>query len=134
MMISRIAAVSLLALAGCPGRLDDPERFEAVSGLEPDAGAGPCKAETAVFAPVCGSCHNPTLLSGGLDLRSPGVAMRITTGRGMCKPEPLLQLIRSKLTPMPDCGTSMPPGTPLPADEVSCVDAYLTALADGGTF
>src|SRR4051812_5630981 len=94
-----LVAVGLLALAACPGRLDDPERFT-------------CHAETDVLIKKCGidTCHDPVTKQNGLDLASPGIAMRITTGTSTCMSIPLIQLLPNKLTATPACGATMPVG------------------------
>jgi hypothetical protein len=117
-----LVAVGLLALAGCPGRLDDPERFM-------------CHAETDIFEKTCGTagCHDAMTKQNGLDLASPGIAMRISTQVSTCMNIPLIQLIPNKLTATPACGATMPVGAPLTTDQVNCVDEYIKALADGGT-
>ena len=103
-------ALSALLLTGCPGTLDDKQRFlvdagkagsgteggdaaiaEAGSdaGADPDAGpnSGPCGDVVArIFVPSCGGtgCHGPVAAQQDLDLVSPGVAARVVgvTGTG----------------------------------------------------
>src|SRR6187551_2514877 len=89
-------ALSALVLAGCPGTLDDKERFLADAGKagngasEPDGGdaappdAGPDLGScgdvvTRIFVPSCGGtgCHGAIAAQQDLDLVSPGVAARV---------------------------------------------------------
>jgi hypothetical protein len=118
------AAGGLLVLMGCPGRLEDPERFM-------------CNAETDIFEVTCAqaACHDAMSMMNGLDLQSPGIAMRIKNGTSSsaCMSVPLTTLIPKKLTATPPCGSQMPVGAPLTADQVSCVDEYIAKLLDGGS-
>ena len=94
-------ALSALLLTGCPGTLDDKERFllgnagngasdtdggdagpTAEAGPEVDAGPdpGPCgDVVTRIFTPSCGGtgCHGASGAQQDLDLVSPGVAARV---------------------------------------------------------
>ncbi len=125
-----VAAVGLLALAGCPGRLDDPEKFEPGCHLN---------TETDILVPKCGlsGCHDAITKQNMLDLASPGISTRLKgMSSGICEaPEPLTKLMLSKISPMPSCGVQMPfAGGTLDGGEIECLTDYLDAIAaDGGT-
>jgi len=105
-LLALAMALSALLLAGCPGTLDDKERFlvdagnagnggsgtdggddaaapndagsDAAAGAGPDL--GPCgDVVTRIFVPSCGGtgCHGATGAQQDLDLVSPGVAARV---------------------------------------------------------
>lgn len=115
-----------LAITACdPGRLDNPDRFKACT----------LNVETQVFVPKCGSvgCHSATSPQGGLDLVTAGVGMRLKNGTSTCAGKKLVPFTAEKLGTNPQCGSPMPLGEPLTADEDKCVREYLAALADGGT-
>ena len=122
---------SLLLLAvvvatGCdPGRLENPDRFKACMK----------NVELDIFKAKCGttSCHEGATPQGALDLVAPGVGMRLKTGVSSCSAKPLISYTAEKLTDAPTCGSSMPLGQPLDAEEQKCVREYLAALADGGS-
>ncbi len=147
-------ALSALLLAGCPGTLDDKERFlvdagsagnaEAAPAVEAgaEAGAGPdtgpCgNVETRIFVPSCGGtgCHGATGPQQDLDLVSPGIAARVVgvPGTGcistLADPaNPEASLIYQKLSPTPPCGSPMPLARPALSDEdVACVLAWIAA-------
>jgi hypothetical protein len=106
LLASFILALGTFFLAGCPGTLDDKERFLVDAGnsgnaagggsgddaaVPDDAGSdasaagagpdlGPCgDVVTRIFVPSCGGtgCHGPTGAQQDLDLVSPGVAERV---------------------------------------------------------
>ncbi len=106
-----LALASLLSLAGCPGTLEDKERFLAaanagaagksgsagstgVAGSTPaeagrDAGTGPCAdAFERIIVPSCGDsgCHGTIATQQDLDLVSPGVAARVVGVPGTACP------------------------------------------------
>lgn len=101
-----LSLAAVLALAGCPGTLDDKASFEAaanagasgrvgaagsagnagssagnvsVAGGSPDAGTDPCDTLAKIIVPNCGDsgCHGSVATQMDLDLVSPGVASRI---------------------------------------------------------
>jgi hypothetical protein len=118
-------AAAWMALAACPGRLDDPDRFRACQ----------LDVESQIFVPKCGTagCHDAVSKMNGLDLVTPGVANRLRTGTSTCMGKSLLVHIPEKLTLNPPCGSPMPLGAPLMANEVACIKQYLIKIADGGT-
>lgn len=128
-----LLALAFCSFAACPGELQNPERF-----LTGSDGGGPgCDVETEIFAARCAlsGCHDSTVNAAqGLDLASPGVANRLRTGLATCASvagQPLAQFLVSKVKPLPGCGGQMPPGLPLDAGEIRCIEQYIAAL-DGG--
>ena len=126
-MILRRVILLALALAGCdPGKLQDPDRFKKCM----------LNVETQIFQPKCGfaGCHSAMAPANGLDLVTAGVAMRLATGTSTCSAKPLAPFMIEKIGMMPTCGSPMPLGEPLTAEEDKCVRDYIAALsADGGT-
>ncbi|MET0792576.1 MAG: hypothetical protein ABW061_13730 [Polyangiaceae bacterium] len=148
-------AVALCFVAGCPGKLEDKQRFldyvpaeagpEAAAPLEAGPGAeaggpndGPCgDIIDRVFAPSCGDsgCHGAVAPQQGLDLVSPGLAERVVGVAGtacvstLADPtNPESSLIYTKLLPTPGCGAQMPLARPaLSAEDTACVLAWIAA-------
>jgi hypothetical protein len=135
--------VLISALTGCPGHLENPERFrDAGADSDPDL-------QTSLLTPRCATsnCHGAGRPAGGLDLHSPGLASRLvgapsTTceGRVLVFPDnPGQGYFFEILQAMPACGSRMPLlGTPLTEAEIDALRAYVTALAheppvDAGT-
>lgn len=129
-----VLALAFSSLTGCPGELQDPDRF--LGGT--DGGGPTCGVETDLFVAKCGTagCHDNTVNAAqGLDLVSPGVANRLRTGLATCGSvagQPLGSWLVTKVKPTPGCGGQMPPGLPLDAQEIRCLELYVAAL-DGGT-
>src|SRR5258708_21009490 len=73
-----------LALLGCAGSLDHPERF-AYLAAGPDAGSpgpasdGGCDPVTDIFPPSCtaSACHSTQSQQANLDLESSGLPLRL---------------------------------------------------------
>jgi len=135
-----LVVTTSVVVVGCPGSLDDPQRFQA-AGLES------CDVRvTQIFATICSvsGCHSSTDPAQGLDLQSPGVPSRLVgvapTGSGcsgvLVDPKnPTASLLYEKLTNAPPCGIPMPfGGKPLSSHDLSCVAAWITGLGagDGG--
>ncbi len=123
-----LAVLSLLAAAACdPGTLQDPDRFKACL----------LNVEKDIFEPKCGSagCHSAMSPQGGMDLVTPGIAMRIAAGVSTtCQSKPWKSYLAEKLTETPSCGSPMPLGVTLPSNEIKCVRDYLAGIStDGGT-
>lgn len=157
-----VAAILGLTL-GCPGRLDDPDRFltqgsgggsggvggggsggsggSGGGGSGGAAGCSPQNVEATVIVPSCGinGCHGPTDAAGGhIDLQSAGIADRIRMGTAgasvQCMGRTFASLFYDKIRKDPQvCGTRMPQGIPLPLAEITCIKAYLDIVLDGGT-
>jgi hypothetical protein len=151
-----IAPILLVAAnVGCPGTLEDPERFlEAGAGQPAPQGempgeeggasvdAGNCPdVPQAVFIPNCtgASCHNAKDKAQGLDLQSPGVGARLvgaaaTEGPGLIidPSSPSNSVLYKKLTANPPFGARMPLGSMLDDATVACVLAWITEQASSG--
>jgi hypothetical protein len=141
-LLSTSMVLAALLLLGCPGTLDNKERFLVdaghSSGGGDDAGApveagsdaaadadpntGPCGDVVArIFVPSCGGtgCHGTIGAQQDLDLVSPGVAERVVgvSGTGclstLADPaDPEGSLLYQKLSPTPPCGSPMPLARP----------------------
>jgi hypothetical protein len=123
--------VITLMAAGCPGRLEDPDRFL-------DGGGFTCPdIENDLFPKSCGGsiCHEGAEAAAGLDLVAPGVVSRLVDKMGRDCPGILVDpvvpessLLYEKLLPLPDCGSPMPLGRPaLTPDELACVRDWIAA-------
>jgi hypothetical protein len=142
-LAAALAAPALPLLAGCPGTIDDKERF----AKKHDGGTGECGDVPALLAQSCGAktCHAADVPSASLDLASPGVETRVA-GRPSTQCSGLLadpaspesSVLYTKLTAQPVCGTRMPLGsTPLKAEQIACVAEWISGLSapdagDGG--
>jgi hypothetical protein len=136
------AIVFAFAVSGCPGSLDDPDRFFPCGG----EGEPVCTTSTStvppldeVFRPRCGlvGCHGGALPQSDLDLASIGIETRLvgrTSSTSACigrtyvvAGAPEQSLIWQKITQNPPpCGTSvMPPTAPLSASEQDLVRAWI---------
>jgi hypothetical protein len=131
-----LAAITAAALlGGCPGTLEDKEKFL----------AGTCPDIPALFAQRCttSGCHGATDMAGQLDLASPDLASRVSgvpsagdcAGRVLADPnDPEGSVLYFKLEPSPPCGSKMPlTGTPLVEREIACVREWILSLQPGGS-
>jgi hypothetical protein len=141
-----IGVVPLLASAavtGCPGALDNPDRFHDGSA----GGSDNCGSIPQLFQQTCAdaSCHGSADSSTGLDLRSNAVAERLVgvPGSAACgerllidPDDPANSLILLKLDEPPPCGSRMPLGSELTAEQKACVrtwiDQVIGAVGTGG--
>lgn len=133
-----VAAPAVPLLAGCPGTIDDKERFLRRHDGGADAG---CPDVPAFLAERCGgqTCHVAPALASGLDLVSPKVESRLagipaTSCVGLLAnpAAPEQSILYTKLLATPTCGTRMPlGGTPLNDDEMACVAAWISGLSTG---
>jgi hypothetical protein len=138
-----LVAVAALSPIGCPGTLDDPERFS-------EAESAPCPSgydvEKDLFQSTCAAsnCHDSSQPAGDLDLGSPNVASRLL-GVAASDPKcasrllvdednPTQSFILEKLVKSnPQCGVQMPNGSkPLAPAQVQCVRDWITARLGGG--
>jgi hypothetical protein len=132
-----------LSAAGCPGELENPERF--LTGV---GGGTACPdVETDIFITRCSEqagCHNADDMQGMLDLASDDVASRIVgvQGTSNCGSElladpmdPTASLLYTKLTDSPTCGAQMPfgGGEKLTQAEIDCVEQYIGNLPSGSS-
>ena len=118
-------------LAGCPGDLEDPDRFL-------DGGTFTCPDITGeLFVDRCGGsiCHSGAEPAAGLDLVSPGVVSRLVDQKGRDCPgilvdpvDPEGSLLYDKLLPNTACGSPMPLGRPMLSQaELACVRDWIAA-------
>jgi len=133
------ASLGLLAsgsviVAGCPGRLDDIDRYK-----PKPPGAFVCPDTLETFVARCGQdvCHGSTNPAASLDLVSPGVAERVVGGAAKgCGgalvdfDDPEASLFYTKLAePTPSCGLRMPlGGAAFTEDELGCVKTWIASL------
>ena len=142
--MKRLAMGVSILLFGCPGTLDDPERFatpfKAPADAATDGATAACPdVPQAVFAANCTQalCHNPTDIAGQLDLASPAVGSRLRGrnawgGSGVLVDPvaPEQSVIYLKLTPTPPFGARMPNIIGLDPSVVACVGAWVEAAAN----
>jgi hypothetical protein len=147
----RLVAPLLVALAciACPGRLEDPSRFDDGGGTDdtdatapPDEGgsgsdAGCSDVPATIFTPKCATagCHSSGDKAQGLDLQSADVGTRLA---GACATEgsgylinlttPNASVLYTKLSASPPYPSRMPVGGPYLDDtQMACVLAFLSA-------
>jgi len=132
-----LALALAVPLAGCPGSLDDPERFAGQFGLE----GGVCPDVPSFLATTCtaASCHAATAPAAGLDLASPGLYGRVSGKMASGGPglivdpsDPTSSVLYTKLQVPPPFGSRMPlVGAPLDDTTVACVLTWIETK--GGT-
>ena len=131
MLSALVIAGAAFLFLGCPGELENPERFL-------DGGTAACPDITGkLFPQRCGGsiCHEGKDAAAGLDLVAPGVESRLVDKPARDCPgllvDPILpesSLLYKKLLPLPDCGSPMPIGRPtLTFDELECVREWIAA-------
>lgn len=130
----RRALGALLALAGCAGELENPERF---------TDCPPGQVEQMFQAKCAGAngtgCHSASMPDADLDLVSAGVGERVKglTSTSMCEGRALVEadpgaqhLMLEKVEDDPTCGSRMPFGEQaLSAKEIECVRRWVDDLA-----
>jgi hypothetical protein len=124
-----------VSLAGCPGDLENPERFS-------DTGAAcrtPIDVPSVIFTRSCTSelCHGSTdEPAGGLDLEADNVLDRlidVPSSQQGCEEwlridseQPEQSLLLHKLeNAFPECGEQMPVGDELPRGELACIRDWI---------
>lgn len=127
------AMICAALLAGCPGKLREPERF-ADGGV---GGGSDCPdVPTFIFAAKCGGngCHAGTTPAQDLDLVLPDVAGRVVGVQSVGCKGPLADpkdaegsVLYIKVAPGTTCGARMPFGPSLTDSEVACVKDWITA-------
>jgi hypothetical protein len=129
-----VVGLALLLFSGCPGSLEDPERF--LTGGGGDGGGGAtCNVEADILTPKCATagCHDATTAAQGLNLATAGVLGRLRTSTATCTSasgQRMGAFLMNKVGSTPSCGGPMPVGaTALSQAELACLNAY---LADGG--
>ena len=137
-----VVAACLLALAGCAGSLDNPDRFgdggSNLTGFVCTSLGKPAKAEVILKKCVSG-CHSAAVIESGSNLESPDAGGRLVDiSTTACPPRhrvdrvdggTLQELITQS---SPSCASSMPPGGGLTNGEVSCIIEWTRNLAAGG--
>jgi hypothetical protein len=147
----------VLLQASCAGELADPERFEPGGGGSVDAApgggadgnptggdgdaapGGGCAVDPLndIILPRCagGACHDADGPAANLDLASADHAARLIDVASSCNDLPLVNgadrpvsYLLEKLESTPTCGNSMPPGSPLSADQIACVREWVEGL------
>ena len=150
-VLGATALLGLVATVGCPGTLD-PSLLGGGSG-----GSGPppnvCDAPNMVFATTCTTvgCHpqGNTMFGAGLDLSPSGVVGRLLnkgpstntnagascTGYGKAylvpNTNPAQGLLLDKMDPSISCGTVMPQVGSVTSAQVTCLNAWATAVTTG---
>ena len=131
----RASLLVVLLCAGCPGVLEDPDRFR--GDFCPDV-------ETELFPQRCsgGDCHDAIEPEAMLDLQSPNVAARLVgqdpRGEECLGAAPLVvagnpegSLLYQKLFDDPACGARMPfIGDALSEREIGCIATWIEGLED----
>lgn len=108
-----------------------------------------CDAPTIVFAAKCSQpgCHASSASAAGLDLESPGFAARLlnktpdpsmsvscgTSTEPFLRPQsnPATGLLLDKLNASPPCGIRMPEIGTLTQSDITCLNAWATAVTTG---
>lgn len=130
-----------LALSGCAGSLDHPERFANLA--TPDAGPGNpssdggCDPVVDIFPLGCSTsaCHSAQSQQGNLDLESSGLPDRLVDkqahggpGRLIDSQNPSQSVMVLKTTDTPPFQFQMPLGAaPLSPEEMACLQAWVQA-------
>ncbi len=121
-----LVGTALLAM-GCPGSLENPQRF---------ASCPPGLVENELLVDKCGSgaCHDADDPEANLDLVSPDVRSRLAdvasdtcSGRTLIdSADPGISFMLEKLYPQPECGSQMPHSSPPLSDqEVECIRRWV---------
>ncbi|MEM9190446.1 MAG: hypothetical protein AAGF12_14770 [Myxococcota bacterium] len=152
-LVSIVALIAPLAV-GCPGSLDDPERFEAGarpdgSGMDATPSEGGMDAMTgcdiqAVMDTSCATtgCHNAMTMAASLDLSAAGdgssyVGQAAAATGGSCADmgelivagQPDMGLMITKLEDTPTCGNRMPLVGSLSSEDRACIEEWARAAA-----
>jgi hypothetical protein len=143
--------VAMMSSIGCPGSLEDPERFR-ISPCDPSDPSMTCTSTTpppppttediaaSIFLPRCAlaGCHAPPNVQGDLELGGVDVESRlfaVTSSTAICNGRVLVvvgnadaSLLFGKLAPVPPCGSPMPLGSMLSDAERGSVRAWIESL------
>jgi hypothetical protein len=138
---ARAAAVLALSLgvtastAGCPGTIDDKDRFLVGGGGQ---GGGCGDVPTQLLASRCATsgCHDADSPAASLDLTADAeLTGRLVGIEGQCggllvdRDDPGASLMFTKCLPTNACASRMPlTGEPLTADEEACLLAWVSSL------
>lgn len=128
-----LAPAFAVVLAGCPGSLESPERFNEQFGNCPDI--------PTVFQSNCAlaGCHTGTLPAGGLNLSVPDLTTVLSGKMAMGGPgllidpmTPAQSVLYTKLTDTPPFLSRMPlSGAPLDDSTQACVLDWIQTSAKG---
>jgi hypothetical protein len=135
-VLASLSTLGVSLVAGCPGEIENPERFKTTAGV------GTCNVEGDIFPTFCAdtTCHNAEDAAGMLDLVTADVAARVVgqpasvdcPGEVLADPQnPEDSLLYTKLFPPPDvpCGSQMPlVGTKLTEEQQQCVLDWIAGL------
>jgi hypothetical protein len=137
------SSATCLALLGCAGSLDHPERFANLS--TPDAGTvnpssdGGCDPVVDLFPLSCSTsaCHSSQSQQGNLDLESSGLPKRLVDKQAHGGPgflidskNPGQSVMVLKVTDTPPFQFQMPLGAPpLSPEDMACLQAWVQAAA-----
>jgi hypothetical protein len=138
-----VALFGTILLGGCPGELENPDRFKTDGG---GASAACFDIPKDLFVKRCAqipNCHSAAMPINppNLDHESPGVEDRLVNKPGSATCPGILvnpadaegSILYKKLTSSPGCGTRMPQvGTPLDQSELDCVKQWIESLGAGG--
>ena len=153
------ALVALSVLPGCPGNLENPERFSDGGTMMPADNIPACLA--SIFSAKqppgkcagngCHSAGGTLELGGDLDLTSPGVSTRLLNanathagvdldGGATCPPAKLIDTANPAASwllvkingSQGSCGSTMPQVGTLTSAEKKCISDYVMMVAAGG--
>lgn len=153
MRYKALPLLGMLLLVGCPGSLNDPERFGVPDNPPPtggDAGTdtgggGGCGAADVqpIFSASCAGagCHSAASAAAGLDLETGGIGPRLLDGATNCNDllmidsaNPGASFLYEKLFDNPTCGSKMPLiGGALSDEDTACVLSWIEGVAGGGS-
>lgn len=131
-----LAVAAVVALVGCPGSLENPERFsQNATAARPGAA---CDAPKLI-ASKCGACHGGPKPLGGLALDTPAALDAMIdraaiggAGKLVDPNAPAASVLLTKLeTPAP-FGAPMPPSGSLPDAERQCIVSWVNGKAAPG--
>jgi hypothetical protein len=129
-----IIALFACLLVGCPGELENPERFEHLPTCRGSIVVEQLLRERCSDAACHGACPSP---EHGLDLLSPnladrvvGVPSRVCDGLLLVDPDDLDNsfLFGKLIAPPAGCGNRMPLTGALTTLELSCIQSYIERL------
>jgi hypothetical protein len=135
-----VASLVAFAVTGCPGELENPERFG------PAVCPAPMDVPAVIFARSCTDqlCHGDLDPVASLDLKSPDVLARLVdVPSSQCNgwlridsADPDESLLLNKLeNAFPECGDHMPLGGKLTRVELACIRDWVFTVVgkgDGG--
>lgn len=133
-LFTGVALSWAVLLAGCPGKLLNPERFKDGGAAGGGSNIDCPDVPTEIFAKKCAgsSCHSGMTPASNLDLVADGVASRVVGKAAVaCKgsladpASPEASVIYIKVAPGDMCGSRMPLGNSLSDEEIACVKSWI---------